>query len=217
MNLRALWRGVRTLGRGLITGLPDATADRDPVELFREWFAAATDAGILLPEAMVVATADRHGAPSARTMLLKGVDARGFVFYTNYGSRKALQLAENPSAALVFHWAVLQRQVTVEGRIERVDREESEAYFRSRLRGSRIGAWASRQSEVLDDRRTLVERVREVEQRFTGADVPLPPFWGGFRLWPERIEFWQGRAYRLHDRMRFTRTADGWVAARLYP
>jgi pyridoxamine 5'-phosphate oxidase len=150
-------------------------------------------------------------------VLLKGVDERGFCFFTNYESRKSAELAANPRAALTFHWAILERQVRIEGTVERLSEAESFAYFRSRPRGSRIGAWASRQSAVLDDRETLEREVREHEARFAGRDIPLPPFWGGYRVIPTRIEFWQGRINRLHDRLAFERTADGWKSVRLYP
>jgi pyridoxamine 5'-phosphate oxidase len=166
---------------------------------------------------MTVATATPDGAPSARMMLLKDVDQRGFVFYTNYQSRKAGELLANPRAALVFHWPVLQRQVRVEGAVARLPQPESETYFRTRPRGSRIGAWASRQSTELATRAELDQRVREYEARFAGQDVPLPPFWGGFRLTPSAIEFWQGRVNRLHDRLRYTRVGGGWAVTRLYP
>jgi pyridoxamine 5'-phosphate oxidase len=166
---------------------------------------------------MTVATATAGGAPSARMMLLKGVEDGGFVFFTNYESRKAAEIEANPRAALVFHWPVLERQVRVEGTVARLDPAASEAYFRTRPRGSRIGAWASRQSAALADRAELEAQVREHEARFAGGEVPLPPFWGGFRLVPERIEFWQGRLNRLHDRLRFERAGTGWRAVRLYP
>jgi len=217
MSLLAKLRTLLTFGQGVVRGLPDATADRDPIDLFREWFAAAQRSGIFLPEAMTVATATPEGAPSARMMLLKGVEAGGFVFFTNYESRKAAELAANPRAALVFHWAVLERQVRVEGKVVRLSSDESEAYFRTRPRGSRVGAWASKQSRPLPDRSELEARVREHDARFKGDEVPLPPFWGGLRLMPERIEFWQGRLDRLHDRLRFERQAGGWRAVRLYP
>jgi pyridoxamine 5'-phosphate oxidase len=217
MSLLAKLRTLLTLGQGVVRGLPDAAADRDPIELFREWFAAARRAGLFLPEAMTVATATPDGAPSARMMLLKGVEAGGFVFFTNYESRKAAELSANARAALVFHWAVLERQVRVEGTVERIPPGDSEAYFRTRPRGSRIGAWASKQSRPLADRAELEARVREHDARFKGGEVPLPPFWGGLRLVPERIEFWQGRIDRLHDRLRFEREPGGWRAVRLFP
>jgi pyridoxamine 5'-phosphate oxidase len=217
MSLSSTLRTLFTLGRGLARGLPEAAADRDPIDLFQDWYGAATRAGILLPESMTLATADADARPSARMVLLKSCTPEGFVFYTNYASRKAADLAANPRAALVFHWAVLQRQVRVEGSVERVSEKTSAAYFQSRPRGSRIGAWASRQSHPLAERRILEKRLDRYQRRFAGAEVPLPPFWGGYRLVPEQIEFWQGRADRLHDRLLFSRMADGWEAQRLYP
>jgi len=217
MSLKSSIKTVLTLGQGLVSGLPDAAEETDPLELFGAWYAAAEEAGILLPEAMTLATATRDGAPSARMVLLKGVDAGGFVFYTNYGSRKARELDENPRASLCFHWAVLQRQVRVTGSVDRLTSEESAEYFATRGRASRIGAWASRQSERLASRGDLKERLREVEARFEGDDVPLPPFWGGYRVVPDAIEFWQGRADRLHDRLRFVREGGRWLPERLFP
>lgn len=166
---------------------------------------------------MTLATATRDGVPAARMMLLKGVDPRGFTFFTNYQSRKAHELLGNARAALVFHWAVLQRQVRVEGTVDRLTDAESEAYFRTRPRASRIGAWASQQSAELSSRSELDRRVSEYEARFAGQDIPLPPFWGGYRLVPTVIEFWQGRINRLHDRLRYTREDTGWTVTRLYP
>lgn len=212
-NLRLLF----TFGRGVTEGLPDATERADPFVLFGKWFEGARRAGVLLPESMTVATATRDGRPSARIMLLKSFDSDGFVFYTNYGSRKAAEIDENPQAALVFHWAVLQRQVRVEGGLSKTSADESYDYFRSRPRGSRIGAWASRQSAPLGARAELEQRVQEIEQQYAGKDIPLPSAWGGYRLAPERIEFWQGRANRLHDRVVFTREDGGWRSGRLYP
>lgn len=217
MSLKSSLKTVLTLGRGAAGGLPDAAADADPIELFQDWFAAAEEAGLLLPEAVTLATASADGEPSARMVLLKGADTAGFVFFTNYGSRKGRELDENPRAALCFHWAALQRQVRVSGSVVKVSAEESAAYFATRGRGSQIGAWASRQSERLASRDELQERVRAAEARFADADVPVPPFWGGYRLVPERIEFWQGRADRLHDRLLFSRDGAGWRAERLYP
>ena len=217
MSLIAKLRTVFTFGQGVIRGLPDARPDADPLTLFGAWYAAAERAGIYLAEAAALGTASRDGMPSVRMVLLKGFDARGFCFYTNYESRKGRELEANPCAALTFHWAVLERQVRIEGSVARLPEAESMAYFSSRPRGSRIGAWASRQSEVLDRRETLEARVRETERRFPGGEVPLPPFWGGYRLVPARIEFWQGRVNRLHDRVLFERTASGWESRRLYP
>lgn len=212
-TLRMLW----TLGRGLEVGITEARESDDPIALFRDWFRAAVKSGLLLPEAMTLATATSDGRPSARMVLLKEVDGEGFVFYTNYGSRKAGELDANPRAALVFHWGVLQRQVRVEGAVERVDEATSAAYFETRPRGSRVGAWASRQSAPLERREDLDRRVREIEARFGDGDVPLPPFWGGYRLRPDMIEFWQGRPNRLHDRLRFEWSQEGWRAIRLQP
>jgi pyridoxamine 5'-phosphate oxidase len=217
MNLRSLVRTLRTLGKGVAAGLPEASADRDPIALFAEWFRAARDSGILLPESMALATATPAGKPSARMVLLKSFDAEGFVFYTNYGSRKASELDSNPHAVLLFHWAVLQRQVCIEGTVVRTTHAESEAYFHSRARRSQVGAWASRQSKPLESRVALNESVRQMEARFGAGEVPLPPFWGGYRAVPERIEFWQGRVNRLHDRLCFLREGDRWKAQWLYP
>lgn len=167
--------------------------------------------------ACVLATADAAGRPSARVVLLKEVDDDGFVVYTNYQSRKAAQLAVNPWAALTFHWPALGRQARIEGRMEKVPAEHSDAYFASRPRGSRIGAWASDQSRPLESREYLVERVREAEERFADGPVPRPPHWGGFRLVPERVEHWRDRPYRLHDRWIYTRDGDLWRIERQFP
>ncbi len=217
MSIRSTLHALLTLGRGVTKGLTELTAAEDPIRLFSQWFEDARQSGIFLPEAMTLATATPGGVPSARMMLLKGVDERGFVFYTNYDSRKAGDLAANPRGALVVHWAVLERQVRVEGPIERVSEEESAAYFRTRARGSRIGAWASKQSARLASRAELEQRFAEADRRYVGDDVPLPPFWGGYRLRPERIEFWQGRLNRLHDRLQYDRDGDRWQVTRLYP
>ena len=217
MSLKSSLKTVMTLGQGVTLGIPPATEDADPIELFGSWFDAAHEAGILMPEAVALATASPDGEPSARMVLLKHADAKGFVFFTNYGSQKAQELEANPRAALCFHWAVLQRQVRVTGRVARVSSEESAAYFATRGRGSQLGAWASMQSRELPDRGELDRRLHDVEERFSGGEVPLPPHWGGYRLEPERVEFWQGRADRLHDRLVFTRSRDGWSTRRLYP
>ncbi len=217
MSLLAKIRTVFTMGRGVTKGLPELNASDDPIALFNKWFAEAKEAGILLPEAMTLATATAEGVPSARMMLLKGGDQRGFVFFTNYESRKGDELADNPRAAIVLHWPILQRQVRVEGTIGRLTEGESFAYFKSRPRGSRISAWASKQSRALSTREELEKRVKEFDAKYHGNDVPLPSFWGGFRLMPERIEFWQGKLNRLHDRFRYERDGDGWRVVRLYP
>ncbi len=200
------------------TALTEADVAADPIDQFVTWFRAATEANVPLAEAMTLATATKNSAPSARTLLLKGVDRDGFVFFTNYESRKARELAENPRAALVFLWDALGRQVRIEGQVTRVPERESEAYFRTRPLGSRIGAWASPQSAVIGSRDELETRVAEAEVRFAAGDVPLPPFWGGYRLLPEAVEFWQHRESRLHDRLRYRRApSGGWVIERLAP
>ena len=190
----------------------------DPFALFQEWFDAAAATGVELPEAMTLATATPDGAPSARTVLLKGVDERGFVFFTNYESRKGRELEQNPQAALVFVWDVEpRRQVLVRGHVERVPQDESEAYFRTRPLGSRLAAWASRQSEVIPAREAVEKAYADAEERF-GDDPPLPPWWGGYVLAPEAFEFWENRPNRLHERFRYTRAADGgWTLDRLSP
>ncbi|MFV2008045.1 MAG: pyridoxamine 5'-phosphate oxidase, partial [Longimicrobiales bacterium] len=182
-----------------------------------EWFDAARESGILLPEAVSLATATPDGTPSSRMVLLKGVSDRGFEFYTNFGSRKAKELDENPKAALLAYWPVLERQVRIEGTVGRLSLAEADAYFRTRARGSQLGAWASKQSEILDTADHLRARFERYDAQFQDSEVPLPPFWGGYRMKPERIEFWQGRLNRLHDRLVFCRTESGWEATRLYP
>jgi pyridoxamine 5'-phosphate oxidase len=190
----------------------------DPVEQFRAWFKEALAADPKDANAMTLATADREGRPSARIVLLKGVDAGGFVFFTNYESRKGRELAENPRAALVFFWPLLDRQVRIEGQVERTSREESAAYFQSRPLGARLGAWASRQSRVLAGREELEWELAELTKRFAAGEVPVPDFWGGYRLVPAAIELWQGRPSRLHDRFRYERSAaGGWRIDRLSP
>jgi pyridoxamine 5'-phosphate oxidase len=192
--------------------------DPDPFVQFARWLAEAETAGIPLANAVTLATATREGRPSARNVLLRDFDERGFVFYTNYRSRKALELSENPNASLVFLWKELDRQVCVTGSVERTSREESERYFRTRPREARLGAWASPQSEVIGSRAELDERFQEMATTYPGDDVPLPPFWGGYRLKPDTIEFWQSRLHRLHDRLRYSRRSDGvWVIERLSP
>lgn len=204
---------------------PDRTLSRaelapNPLLQFRRWYADAEAEGIPLLNAMALATADAHGRPSVRHVLLREFGDRGFVFYTNYESRKGGELAENPHAALTILWKELDRQVCATGPVERVSEEESEAYFRTRPREARIGAWASMQSEVLASREELDARYEELDARYSGDEVPLPPFWGGLVLRPESIEFWQGRPFRLHDRFRYSRDASsaaGWKLDRLSP
>lgn len=222
-------------------GLRRRDLDTDPVAQFRSWFQQASGqraggrlrrVGIALYKclqavlgaeptdvnAMALATADKEGRPSARMVLLKGVDERGFIFYTNYESRKGDELTENPQAALVFYWAEFERQICITGSVKKLPREESEAYFRTRPRGSRLAAWASRQSAVVGSRPELEQNWEAAEAKYAGADVPLPPYWGGYVLSPSRMEFWQGRVNRLHDRFCYTRQPDGrWLIERLAP
>jgi len=197
-------------------GLSEKDAAADPFRQFDLWFKDALQAGLALPNAMTLATATAAGRPSARAVLLKGVDAGGFVFYTNYASRKARELAENPYAALVFTWADLERQVRIEGTIEKVSPGESDEYFDSRPLGSRLGAWASPQSEVLPDNLTLAATLARIVLRY-GNHPPRPPHWGGYRVDPQAIEFWQGRKNRLHDRLLYRRQDGGWKIVRLAP
>ena len=200
-----------------LASLDERDVPPDPVAMFSRWFADAQAADVAEPNAMTLATASADGAPSARMVLLKGVDDGGFVFFTDYRSRKAAELDANPRAALVFHWVELERQVRIAGSVARVAREETEAYFRTRPLGSRLGAWASEQSSVITGREVLDARLRDVEARFPGEDVPAPPHWGGYRLAPASVEFWQGRASRLHDRIRYVRRGGGWAIERLSP
>jgi pyridoxamine 5'-phosphate oxidase len=201
-------------------GLRRADLDANPVTQFQKWFAQAEAALArhqLDVNAATLATADKNGIPSARTVLLKGLGERGFIFFTNYDSRKGRELAQNPNAALVFYWQELERQICIAGSVTKTSREESENYFKSRPHGSRLAAWASNQSELVSDRAVLEARWQELEKKFA-TNIPLPPNWGGFILKPERIEFWQGRPSRLHDRFSYTRQADdSWKLERLAP
>src|SRR5437867_1421298 len=199
-------------------GLERRNLNPNPLLQFQKWFEKALKAGIREPNAMVLATVSAAGEPSIRIVLLKGVDERGFTFFTNYRSRKAVELQANPRGALNFPWIDLERQVNVIGSVTKVSAQESEAYFRSRPRGNRLGTWASHQSEIIVDRSVLEKRMQEVESKYAGSDIPLPPGWGGYRLKPSEIEFWQGRPNRLHDRFRYLLQADNsWRIDRLLP
>ncbi len=200
-----------------IAGLDEKTINRDPIKQFQEWLNDAIAAQLPLPEAMTLATATPDGKPSARMVLLKQVDEDGFVFFTNYNSAKAAQLDANPYAALVFYWSRLDRQVRVEGAVIRTSAQESRDYFRTRPRESQIGAWASAQSEVISGREALEQRAQELEALYCDREIDCPEFWGGYRLKPERIEFWKSRVGRLHDRILYVRDADGWSITRLAP
>ncbi len=196
--------------------LDEHDVDRDPLKQFGVWMVEAIHAQVPEPTAMTLATADREGRPSARIVLLKGMDARGFVFYTNYDSRKGRDLDANPVAALTFLWKELERQVRIEGRVEKVTAQESDAYYATRPLGSRIGAWASPQSRPIDNRGVLEASWQDFTEKF-GEQPPRPPHWGGYRVLPEHVEFWQGRLSRLHDRIVYTRTKEGWSIARIAP
>lgn len=198
-------------------GLDKADVHHDPVVQFHAWFQNAIDAGLHEPNAMILATAATDGKPSARTVLLKGYDERGFVFYTNYEGRKAGELETNPECALLFYWGELGRQVRIEGTVSRISEQESDSYFASRPRGSRLGAWASQQSRPVKDRSVLEERVLRLETEYEGREIPRPSFWGGYRVEPETIEFWQGREDRLHDRLVYRREDAAWRIERLQP
>lgn len=198
-------------------GLDREHLDDDPVRQFEHWFNDAREAGILEPNAMSLATTGADSQPDLRTVLLKYFDHDGFVFYTNYGSRKARELEENPKAALLFPWIGLNRQVIVQGSVSRVSQTESLRYFASRPRGSQLGAWVSEQSRVIRSRGLLEQKVAEIKRKFGDGDIPLPSFWGGYRVVPHRIEFWQGRPSRLHDRFEYLRSDNGWTIQRLQP
>jgi pyridoxamine 5'-phosphate oxidase len=200
------------------SSLNEADLAADPFQQFRTWFDDAIASDVFEPNAMTLATASPEGRPSARIVLLKGFDDRGFTFHTNYQSRKGQELDRNPFAALVLYWAPLERQVRIEGRVETIPAEESDEYFRTRPIGARLGAWASPQSRVIADRKGIEARLRDLEQDYPDGDIPRPPHWGGYRLDPDSVEFWQGGLHRIHDRLQYTRAAKGgWEIHRLAP
>jgi pyridoxamine 5'-phosphate oxidase len=198
-------------------GLHESDLASDPFTQFTAWYNDAQKLGLAYPNAMALSTATADGKPSVRMVLLKDYDTRGFTFFTNYESRKGQEIKENAYVALLFYWEPLERQVRIEGRIEKTSEEESFAYFKSRPRGSRIGAWASAQSRPIASREALEARVKEFDSQYPGDDIPLPPYWGGFRCAPDSIEFWQGRINRLHDRLCYQRSPQGWHIQRLSP
>jgi len=198
-------------------GMTRADLSADPVAEFKQWFGHAAELGVAEPNAMTLATVDADGMPHQRTVLLKYFDGDGFVFFTNYQSRKARQIAANPNVSLLFPWVTLERQVMIQGRAEKTTTAESMKYFMSRPRDSRIGAWVSNQSEVITSRKFLLQKLAEIREKFHNGEVPLPSFWGGYRVVPERIEFWQGGPARLHDRFLYSRESDAWKIERLSP
>lgn len=198
-------------------GLHREDLDADPIRQFEVWFRQATELGLHEPNAMSLATVDAAGMPLLRTVLLKYFDAKGFVFFTNYESRKARQIAENPRVSLLFPWILLERQVIVQGRAEKISAAESLRYFISRPRESQLGAWVSQQSSVISSRKILMQKLHEISEKFREGEIPLPSFWGGFRVVPEKIEFWQGGPARLHDRFLYAKKEEGWAVERLSP
>lgn len=210
-------RCLLTFGQGVVLPLPEIPKNASPHTLFTLWFDEAKKAGILLPESMSISSCGANGQPSSRMVLLKDYDEQGFIFYTNYGSRKCHEFAENNKVALLFHWNVLQRQVRIEGTLEKVSLEKSADYFHSRDRGSQVGAWASKQSQKLQYDDELKERMSYFSQQYAKGEVPHPEFWGGWRIKPTYMEFWQGRASRLHDRVCFEKQAENWQSFKLHP
>jgi pyridoxamine 5'-phosphate oxidase len=200
-----------------LAGLSEQDIDSDPIQQFKRWLQQALEV-VPEPNAMVLATVGHSGRPSTRVVLLKGVDERGFTFFTNYNSRKAREMSENPRAAITFYWGPLERQVCICGDITKISQQEAEAYFRSRPRGNRLGAWASKQSQVIASRAELENRMKQLEATYPDEDIPMPPFWGGYLLTPIQIEFWQGRPSRLHDRICYSKqAANQWKVERLSP
>ncbi len=197
--------------------LTESEVSENPIDQFKEWFEKALSADLLDPNAMTLSTAGNDGVPSSRTVLLKGVDAEGFRFYTNYKSRKGKELEENPRAAICFYWPPHERQVRIQGEVQKLGRDESETYFHQRPRQSQISTWASQQSTKVASREELISRFKEMEKRYEGEEIPLPDFWGGYILKPNRIEFWQGRTGRMHDRICYEKEKDGWTRFRLAP
>jgi pyridoxamine 5'-phosphate oxidase len=217
MTLLEKLRCLFTFGQGVALPLPEISSDTTPLALFTQWFNDANKSGVLLPEAMSVSSCSSDGQPSSRMVLLKHFDEQGFVFFTNYGSRKSNELTENNKVALLFHWNVLQRQIRIEGTVEKVTPEESADYFHSRDKGSQIGAWASKQSQKLTHDNELKERMGSFNNKYNQGEVPYPEFWGGWRIKPTYIEFWQGRASRLHDRVCFEKKDGIWQNFKLHP
>ncbi|TMM46044.1 pyridoxamine 5'-phosphate oxidase [Colwellia ponticola] len=217
MTLFEKLRCLFTFGQGVALPLPELSSDTTPAQLFELWFDDAKKAGILLPEAMSVSSCNSDGQPSSRMVLLKDYDNDGFVFFTNYTSRKSQELSENNKVALLFHWNVLQRQIRIEGTVEKVSVQESADYFHSRDRGSQVGAWASKQSQKLKYDNELKEQMSHYQEKYSEGEVPHPEFWGGWRIKPHAIEFWQGRANRLHDRLCFEKDGNKWLNYKLNP
>ncbi len=204
--------------KGAINGLPEANLKQSPIQLFEDWFNDAKKSGLFLPEAMSISTVNSAGEVSSRMVLLKSFNKDGFIFYTNYNSQKAQDIENNAQVALLFHWDILQRQVRVKGRIEKISAEKSAKYFASRERGSQLAAWASKQSHVVDSRQKMEQAYQQQEQQFAGKEVVCPEFWGGYQIVPNQIEFWQGRVNRFHDRFVFKKDkAKNWSSERLYP
>ncbi len=200
-----------------LAGLTERDLSKDPIRQVEKWFQEAEGAKITEPNAMVLSTCNREGLISSRTVLLKGLDGRGFVFFTNYDSRKGRDLSENARASLLFPWIAMERQIAVEGPVTKITREESDAYFHSRPRPNQLAAWASAQSSIISGRSALDDAMKALDKKYAGQEVPLPPNWGGYRLAPDSVEFWQGRRSRMHDRLRFRRGKDEWIVERLAP